>query len=216
MLASVIADRCTSIPNTNTAFFYCKHDDPETLTTSSILKMLLMQQLSWRDDLVPYFAEQRKNSGEPTLASDRLSKALFSLACKGADRQYIIIDGIDECSFDQRTNLVEHLTKLVAECEASAPGKLRVLIVSQIDKGLKRSLANATEISLNDVQNFREHQEDINKYVLHKASQILQKLQIDDEACAKESKTKSEVEAQFRLISRQANGECHVAMSTCD
>lgn len=193
----------------HTAYFYCKHDDPDTLTSASILKALLMQQLCWRSDLVPWFAEQRRSSGEPILSSDKLAKSLFATTCKGSERQYIIIDGIDECSSDQRASLLAFLSSVVTDRDTNEPGKLRVLVVSQHEKDIRRLLGNATEVSLSEAQNSRRHQKDIDFYVSQRAKEIYQRFKINEAACQNFSIHTTDVDDRMRWIAMQAAGQLY-------
>lgn len=155
---------------------------------------------------MPYFAQQRKDSSETILTSDQLASNLFAQVCKGSERQYLIIDGIDECLPDQRQKILKCLTKASSECETNDPGKLRILIISQTEKDTIRLLGNAAEVSISEGQNWQNLQRDIASYVEKRADDIKQKYMLDEAKCQMFNMQLAEFHDYMTLITHTANG----------
>jgi hypothetical protein len=61
---------------------------------------------------------------------------------------FLVVDGLDECEATERREVLECLTRLVGECNAIDPGKLRVLVVSQYYPDIQRALQSSGVIKL--------------------------------------------------------------------
>lgn len=133
----------------HTAFFYCRSDDNTTLTSLSILKGLLTQQVQWHDELLQYFYEQRLQKGEPVLNAESTAKQLVKTVALRPGRQYIILDGLDECPWEERKNILSFLTSLIADIEKMDPSKVRLLVISQKEPDIRKLLQCAEEFELN-------------------------------------------------------------------
>jgi hypothetical protein len=158
-----------------TGYFYCKDGDPEKNNCTSIFKGLLNQLLSQCRDLVQYCHEKYSSSGELTLTSATLAKKLLELFCQKIPKQYIIIDGLDECDLAERKLVLSFFTTIVDHCDAYQPGKLRVLFVSQDYNDIKKALPTAAVISLGPTDN----ENDIRTYVKEWAVKIQQKFELE-------------------------------------
>ena len=56
---------------------------------------------------------------------------------------FLIVDGLDECEQVDRKEALETLTRLAGECNATDPGKLRVLVVSQHYPDIQRAFQSS-------------------------------------------------------------------------
>ncbi|OAP56381.1 hypothetical protein AYL99_09560 [Fonsecaea erecta] len=177
VLASIIIEACQKQPNSQTAYFYCRHDDDTTITCVSILKGLLAQQIGWYPDLVPYFDEKRAHSGEPVLTYEKTAKSLFETISKEQQRQYIILDGLDECRPEERRSILPFLTSLVNRIDLIETSRLRVLIVSQEEPDIRRFVSSAEEFPIKRDDN----SQDIRTFVKAWTARIQQKFELDDD-----------------------------------
>lgn len=177
VLASVIIDACEKVKNSHTAYFYCNYDDQETNTMIAILKGLLMQAVNWRPELMSYFDEQRKQSGESTISKEQTAKRLMNLICHDGGQTYLVIDGIDECSSEERKNTLTFLSAVVQEVDQKSPGKLRLLVISQNEPDVRRALVGAAELEIENTLNGR----DIQSYAAQLTEKIHSKFDLDDD-----------------------------------
>ena len=176
ILASVIIQELLPDGTSQTNFFYCKQGDPERSTCTSILKGLLNQLVAQSRDLVPYCYDRYQASGEVTLKSGDPAKRLLELLWQRISKQFIIIDGLDECSLMERKSVLSFFTSLVDKVDAKEPGKLRVLFVSQDENDIKKALSTATSIALMPSDNAN----DIKLFVRSWSIHIRQKFELDN------------------------------------
>jgi len=172
----VIIDDCIKDKLFATSYFYCKESDPERNNCISIFKGLLNQLLNQCRDMVPYCYDKHLSSGELTLSSENLAKQLLELFCQKISKQFIIIDGMDECDVAERKLVLSFFTKIVDRCDSYEPGKLRVLFVSQDFNDIKKALPTAAVISLGATDN----ENDIKLYVNERAMKIKQKHELEN------------------------------------
>ena len=176
VLASVIVEECQEDKSFATIFFYCKHDDPEKKNCNSILKSLLSQLVTQCRDLVPHFYDKYLASGELTLNSAKLIKQLLELCCDSLAKQYIIIDGLDECSKAERNLVMSFFNSLVDRHDTKAPGKTRILFVSQDEFDIEKGLSTAAVIRLNPTDN----ESDIRWFVRESCMEIQTTYELDN------------------------------------
>ncbi|RDW57006.1 hypothetical protein BP6252_13924 [Coleophoma cylindrospora] len=141
ILASRIIEECEKKSDFITSYFYCKESDPQKKEFLSILKDLLVQMVSQERTLVPYFHMKAKSSGQVTLVAHQLTQSLFKVSCERIRKQFIIVDGLDECPREDRRVLLSFLAQIVDEIEDDRPGALRVLIVSQAEADINERLS---------------------------------------------------------------------------
>jgi hypothetical protein len=175
ILASVIIDSCLKDSSAATVYFYCNENDTEKNDCMSIYRGLLSQLLYHCRELVPYCYDKRQISGELTLTTPDLAQKLLTLFCDRIAKQYVIIDGLDECDFAQRKQVLSFFKTVVDHCDALDPGKLRVLYVSQNYSDIAKALQTAPILNLTAEDN----KNDINAFVRHWCEKIQQKFEID-------------------------------------
>lgn len=161
ILASIIIDRCLGEKLSSTAYFYCKDSDPQKDNCISVYRGLLTQLLPRYRDLLPYCYDKIRTSGEMNLMTTSLAEQLLSLFAEKIPKQYIVVDGLDECDHAQRKLVLTFLTSLVDRCDERDPGKLRVLFVSQDFPDIDKALKTATIVQLTGEDN----EKDIKAYV---------------------------------------------------
>jgi hypothetical protein len=102
-------------------------------------------------DLEAMFSNNRK---EPT--AKELSQTLLSVI-QLASTTYLVIDGLDECELDDRTQVLIHIKRLLQDSKS----KVKIIISSRAKVDISRSLESFYPISLNSAKNCS----DIKKYV---------------------------------------------------
>jgi len=97
--------------------------------------------------------------------------------CQGANRTYIIIDGLDECTLDNRSQILNFFTNLMQGLDIKEPGKSRLLVVSQKEQDIKRALVKAQDLELR----WENNRSDIEDFVTRWARDIRDKFELNDE-----------------------------------
>ncbi|KAL1850978.1 hypothetical protein Daus18300_012712 [Diaporthe australafricana] len=171
VLASVVIDKIQTRAAVNHAFFYCKDGDSERDSYTQILRALLSQLISQNRGSVPYYYDEGIQSGDVSLKSKKLSKKLLDSAVQNVRKGFVVIDGIDECAPGERKVLLEHLIQLVDRCDATFPGKVRLMILSREEPDIKKFLAGSETLKITS----RDTLEDINTYVKYQGSRLKSK-----------------------------------------
>src|SRR5271156_4505788 len=111
LLANVVDDINLHIQSENiaVAYFFCRHDIPESLTAQTVIGSLARQLLRPIPDLtiVAEFLDETTSALDFERIFSLLQRALPS-NCKA----YFILDGLDECDHVERQALIQHLRKL--------------------------------------------------------------------------------------------------------
>jgi NACHT domain len=200
ILASRFIEECEKRDGV-TSYFYCKESDPQRKESLPVLKGILAQMVAQERRLVPYFHSKKNNSGQGTLSAHELTKTLIKVACERITKQFIIIDGLDECLKDDRRVILSLLAEVVDKAEEVEPGKLRILIVSQAELDISEILAKerrdrvyfaAEEFAIEKSHNKSE----IERFVERWASKIRQKFNLSSK----------ETECIKDLMSEKTNG----------
>ena len=92
-------------------------------------------------------------------------------------KQFIIIDGLDECNQAQRKLVLSFLTSMVDRCDEREPGKLRVLFVSQDFPDIGKAFQTADIMKLTPEDN----KNDIKAFVHDWSKKIKEKHYLNDE-----------------------------------
>lgn len=103
------------------------------------------------------------------------AKSLLDDLCSAVSKLFIVIDGLDECEPGERKQTLQNIMKITCTCNNDAPGKLRVLVVSQ-DYPDIRKLLHSSEgtgippkiIQISDIDN----EDDIKTYTGSLVEQI--------------------------------------------
>jgi len=143
VLASLLVDEleelCTerkkyAIPRrSKTYYFYCQEEDTEHCTYLDILKGILHQMVEADEDLLPLCVEKSVSSGSTNLVNAKLAETLIEAFFEYGSRQYIVIDGLDECETrDEICQTVTFFMRQITKCDNEIKqGRLRVLFVSR-------------------------------------------------------------------------------------
>ncbi|KAF4456643.1 zinc finger protein [Fusarium albosuccineum] len=150
ILASLVVDELESLktekrgyvvpPESRTYFFYCQEDDNEHRKHLEILKGILHQMVQADDYMHPFCEDKMSQGGGDNLANAELTQALIEAFVEYTPRQYIIIDGLDECELKETRQTAKFFMELVEKCDKVNQGQLRVMFVSQRTPELKKLL----------------------------------------------------------------------------
>lgn len=171
-----------------------------------------MQAIRWRPDLMSYFDEQRKQGGEPTICKESTARRLTNLICHDGGQVHLVIDGIDECSLDDRKSTLTFLSALVQEIDQKSPGKLRLMIISQNESDIRKLLVNARELQIENSLNGH----DIRLYSGEFAEKIGSKFELDrDTVMALQRITCWYAAGMCNSGAKQAITDCNRSISVC-
>lgn len=143
ILASILVDELKSLgtqgkkghiipQSTKTYYFYCQVDDSEQRTYLDILKGILQQMVHGDDYILPFCDEKISHEGIENLANAEMAQTLVEAFIEYNPRQYIIIDGLDECDPVEIRRTADFFMKQVSRCDNNIKqGQLRVLFISQ-------------------------------------------------------------------------------------
>lgn len=177
ILASLVVDEVESLKkrslipeDSKTYYFYCQEEDAELRTYLGILKGILHQMVKQDDYIVPLCHDKMAQGGCDHLSNADTAKSLIETIVQYNPRQYIIIDGLDECEPTEIRQTAEFFTKLVDTCNYinQEHGQLRLMFMSQdlpeIKKYISEDDADDAIIPLKSTDNA----EDIRAFVKKK------------------------------------------------
>lgn len=96
--------------NPQVAYFFCRHDDPESLRARTILGSLAKQLLRGVKDITA-MSKDCAMKDPLTLDSDRIHR-LLKRNLEPNYRAYFILDGLDECHEDQKEDMIRYLQEI--------------------------------------------------------------------------------------------------------
>lgn len=181
-MSSIVVDECLQKSERDdeikTCYFYCKEsqgngeDQNNTNTCIAVLRNLLHQLVEYCPDLQPTVSYKRNLSNQAIAQPEDVKSLLENFL---AEKQiFIIIDGVDECRYEERKQIIQYFTDKEAKNNARCERKLRVLLVSQclpdIQKILQASNANAKTVDI--CSDDAQIKEDIAAYVDTKLHQL--------------------------------------------
>ena len=113
LLANMVDDINLHVQNKNTpvAYFFTRHDIPESLKARTIIGSLACQFLRIIPDLDLTSTAKSVDMTRPALGV----KSIFSLlqhALPTDFKAYVILDGIDDCDYTEKEQLIQHLREL--------------------------------------------------------------------------------------------------------
>lgn len=147
MLASLIVEEAQNLSKATVAFSYCKHYDTPRQGFLHVARDILSQLVQQHEELIPHLYEQLSNSGQIPLSTDTLAKSLLEVALRGHKAVYVVIDGLDEYSKEDRKDICAWYQSLVENIAPAELGSLRCLFISQED-GAKKDLNKLAQIKL--------------------------------------------------------------------
>jgi len=157
-----------------TVYFYCSYQDTQRKTVLDVARSLLTQLLSQNRDLLPYLYDKFIGSGQVTLVSAQLFSECLETCLATIPKTYIIIDGIDECDIQERSELLSCLVSFVEKVDTL--GRLRVLFISQEENDIRKILRTASVLKLTGDHN----KDDIVTYTTEWTKKIRTRFTIHD------------------------------------
>lgn len=178
ILASIVVEEVQNlIPRPTVLFFYCKDGDIQRDNFISIARGLLSQLLKQNQDLLPYFYGAASYSPDPVLTSSVVAKELLDMGIRNSKSVCIILDGIDECSRDERKLITSWFRKLIEELPPTNAEAIRCLFVSQDDGAARKDFAGLSAITVRS----QDNKVDIEGYSSIWAGRIKEKFSISDQ-----------------------------------
>ena len=153
VLASLIVDEARKLPNAITTCFYCKGTDEQRNGFLTVAKSLLSQIALTQDSVLHYLYEEASKSNEAVLSTTVVAKRLLEVALNSCGRVYIVLDGLDECSRDDRKELTSWFQDLVASLPRACLGAIRCLFISQEDGFARKDLGMLSQIKIMPADN---------------------------------------------------------------
>lgn len=176
VIASLIIEQARTISSINVGFFYCKYNDVQKNSFTSLLRTILVQLIQQNEELLPYVYDACCSSTEVTVDSPSLLKQLVEVLLRSCASTCIIIDGIDECEEAEEKKMVAWFLATLKNLTEDNARTIRLLFISQRDKVTESLLKRSSVIPLES----KYHQEDIQAYARHWSLQIQQKFGIPE------------------------------------
>jgi len=123
---------------------------------------------------LPSCLQKKANNPEQVVTNIDTIKSLLDLFCETTDmKQFIIIDGLDECHVPEMKLVLKYWVSVVEKVETIKPGNLRVLFISQDSADIRKLMGKIEKVQ---VQHFdippEESDKDIRKFVRYKLNKL--------------------------------------------
>jgi hypothetical protein len=175
VLASVIFDQSSKLPNTTPVIFFCKGDDLEKNTFVGMARSILHQLLLGEETLLQYLFQAATTEGETQLRTTKLARELLNTCLRAVGRVYAVIDGIDECQQIEQQHIVKFWITYVEHASSDLePSKCTLL--SRDDISTKQMF---TGLPIIRVQG-KDHESDIRSYTISRTAALQQKFRLTD------------------------------------
>ncbi|KAK5215941.1 hypothetical protein LTR47_009475 [Exophiala xenobiotica] len=153
ILASIVVEEASKVPGAVILCFYCKQSDEKTSAFLAIAKALLSQLLPSNGSILDYLYEKAANSGEAILSTTKAAKECLENALNSCTKVYIVLDGLDEYSRDDRKELTSWFRRLITSLPTANFGSIRCLFVSQEDGYARKDLSMLSQIKMTSAAN---------------------------------------------------------------
>ncbi|KAJ4022643.1 hypothetical protein NW766_001687 [Fusarium irregulare] len=115
-----------------TCYFYCQEDHNEHRTYVDILKGILLQMVESDDYILPLCHQEKTNTGGTNLVEAAVAQKLIKTFIEYNPRQYIVIDGLDECESAEIYQTARFFKELVSVYDTQVQlGHLRVMFLGR-------------------------------------------------------------------------------------
>ncbi|KAF3934908.1 hypothetical protein ABW19_dt0205838 [Dactylella cylindrospora] len=143
------------------SYFFCTYTNAQSLLAYTIMSSILQQLLYYSNDIPPvlepklekYFHDKQSASRVTTAV---LQEMIIEILNGNRARNFIIIDGLDECNDAQRGTLLRTLKQIYA----AVPNSLKILISSRGSYDINRSLTQFQQLDL-----LSSNQQDIETFI---------------------------------------------------
>ncbi|KAF4631381.1 hypothetical protein G7Y89_g6756 [Cudoniella acicularis] len=134
VLSSLVVEEVQSLsPRPTVLYFYCKNRDNQRDNFVAVARGLLSQLLLQKKDLLEYLYGESSKSAEAVLSSPKVASELLDMAIGNCRSVYIILDGIDECSREERKSITSWFRKLIEELPPTNAESIRCLFDNKVD-----------------------------------------------------------------------------------
>ncbi|KAH8652695.1 hypothetical protein BGZ60DRAFT_533558 [Tricladium varicosporioides] len=207
ILSSLVIQEAQNLrPRPTIAYFYFKNGDDQRNNFVAVARGILSQLLLQKENLLGYLYKEANNSPEAVLTSPKIASELLNMALKNDRSVYIILDGIDECSREERKLISSWFRKLIEDLPPTNAESIRCLFVSQDDGFARKDFAGLASISIRS----QDNRADIEEYSLVWATRIKEKFEISDQIANKIATTiPNTVEGMFLLAKLICNNFYH-------
>jgi adenylylsulfate kinase-like enzyme len=163
VLASIVVDHCLkAASNPVVAYFYCKYLKSDRNSFVSVARSLLSQILAQERTLLDYLYEKSAMAHGVHLSSFEEAKELLRVALQNCKSSYIIIDGLDECTAEDRKRIANFALSVAGEQATGDASRTRWFIVSQDDGVSRHLLRRIPEIKVTA----QENKEDLQTFAI--------------------------------------------------
>jgi ankyrin repeat protein len=146
IFSSVIDEISATLPDTEVVYFYCKNNDPLRSHFTDIAKSLISQILQINPNCSDFIYESMLAGGERRAKDPSKLLQILGQILTNHDSIYIGIDGVDECSEEER-KLLSNLITMCSRAEDDQ-GNVRIIVTSRQEKDLEKSLKAATKLNI--------------------------------------------------------------------
>lgn len=145
MVSSLVIEHLSKyelFDNTGFCFVYCNYKEPQD--TSTYVRALIKQLARSTDDVHPELEKYFHNDRQPGYAEMQL---VLQKLCEQFETLFLVLDALDECSLDQRGEILEVLHGLIS------PGRshgchVKLFITSREEPDIKRALTTFPMIAI--------------------------------------------------------------------
>lgn len=146
-----------TLPNKNprcehVAYFYCLHDQKETLDTLVILSSILKQLIASFPDIpgkvISKFEHDKYLGKLGGLHLNTIIEFLIETAQQASSPLFILIDGLDECNEVTRVELLKTLMPLTLDSGPVLSSQIKICLFSRPYDDIREHLANHLEIPI--------------------------------------------------------------------
>ena len=119
----------------------------------TVAKSLLSQIVTRHDNVLHYLYEEKSKSCEAVLSTTTVAKSLLEVALNSCRSVYIVLDGLDEYSRDDRKELTTCFKELILSLPKSDLGSIRCLFISQDDGFARKDFSMLSQIKITSANN---------------------------------------------------------------
>lgn len=161
--------------NTGVTFLYCNYKESRTPTTyiRLAMKQLCRRMQTLPSSLYELYKKHYKSDSQPRLEE---LMSTFLAATEQFNRVFLVLDALDECSLDQRKDLLSHIVELITapnySIKATGYGIVKLIITSRKEADIEHILLQRT-FPIIEIQAVKVNS-DIKIYVQAQVEQRLQ------------------------------------------
>ena len=94
-------------------------------------------------------------------------------------KTYVVVDGVDECPFREREQILKFAEEITSMHNVQTPGKLRVMVISQDENDIRKRLIPASELQIQPT----DTEADIRSFVHHGCKELGDRFGLNESEC---------------------------------